>query len=142
MMAFEKIVYTTYSGLQNFIAHPVSSSLWLLLMGANIRYQNKAYLQQVYLIDQIHLCKDLDTIKINTVAAHMSYNLVAMFRSKVLNRNTTQASLTFPIEAVNFSPKDDPTSKVLRLELDGRKFFCARQRASYMDPELIGAIFT
>jgi len=56
----------------------------------------------------------------------MSYNLVAMLRGNLINRKTTKKEQIFPIEKCIFSPKDDPASKVLRLELDGLKFFGAR----------------
>ena len=48
----------------------------------------------------------------------------------------------YDIGKVHFSEKDNADSQVLRLEMDGLKYFCHRNRATYEDPELIGAIFT
>ena len=47
----------------------------------------------------------------------------------------------FPISECNFSEKDDPGSRVLRLEMSGTKFYCHRNRVVHQDQELIGAIF-
>lgn len=89
----------------------------------------------MYFIERMELLSSLDTIRVKTVVSHMSFNLVAKLRSKNL-----QTEVEYKIEDAVFSEKDDPRSKVVRVVLDGKKFFGHRTRA-IQRVELIGAIF-
>ena len=91
-------------------------------------------------MESIELHKDLDKIRVKTILDGMSYNIFAKLRQK--GPKAPKAVYEFPISEVRFSEKDEPASQVLRLVMsDGMKFFCHRNRAQYLDPELIGAIF-
>jgi hypothetical protein len=71
----------------------------------------------------------------------VSYNIFAMIRR--IGSNAPSTEYKFKIADAKFSDKDEPTSQILRLEMEDKlKFFCHRNRAQYRDPELIGAIFT
>jgi hypothetical protein len=91
-------------------------------------------------VESIELHKDLDKIRVKTILDGMTFNIFAIIRQR--SSKAPKSIYEFPISEVKFSESDEPSSKVLRLEMsDGKKFFCHRNRAEYRDPELIGAIF-
>lgn len=90
----------------------------------------------MFLVDKIDLHESLEQIKVKTILSAMSYNIFAILRSYVISTDSSpKPTYTFPLSDVQFSEKDDPDSKVLRLMMGDLKFFCHRNRSQY-DPEL------
>jgi hypothetical protein len=64
------------------------------------------------------------------------------FRKSALSeRNTIHQEYVFDIKDCKFSEKENEESPILRLEIDGKKFFAHRNRTKLSNAELIQAIF-
>ena len=75
-------------------------------------------------------------IRVLTVARHMGWNVVARLRG-----GATGSEFVVPISEAKLSDKNKVESSILRIELEGKKFFCPKQRAFYHDVGLIEAVF-
>ena len=134
ILAAEKLGYQGYvlatvgtSGLH------YTSVLWGLLLLIQRSYLQTAYINQVFLIEKIEICSDLEHVRVHTVLSKMSYNIIAYARTVLGWGNKPQPTYVFPISECSFSDKDDPTSRVLRLEMSGTKFYCHRNRVVHQD---------
>jgi hypothetical protein len=79
-------------------------------------------------------------VKIKTLL-NVYTNLFAAVRMALGDRKSVKSEYTFDIKDVQMSSKDKPDSKILRLEMDGLKFFAHRTRTLKINQELVQAIF-
>lgn len=80
-------------------------------------------------------------MRVKTIFDSMSFNLFANLRTRLSGKNGPKHEYTFPISDIQFSEKDESDSYILRLKMKDLRFYCHRNRATYADNELIGAVF-
>ena len=81
LVAAEKLSYQAYvlatigtSGIN------YTSALWGIILLIQRSYLQTAYMNQVFLIERIEICEDLEHIRVHTVLSTMSYNIISYLR--------------------------------------------------------------
>ena len=94
----------------------------------------------MHLIDEIHLLKDMEKVRIRTVFFSMRSNLFALIRLNFIKSEDVRKEYTFDIKDIKFADEDNVDSPIMRLEADGQQFFAHRNRTIMMNPALMQAI--
>lgn len=116
--------------------------LWGLASFIQFFYLSSAYIQQVYLVDEIELLDNLKQLRIRTIFFNMKANLFAHARLNFVDRDVVKREYIVDIKDCKFSDKDKPDSTILRIEIGDLKLFAHRNRTIYVDQDLLRAVFT
>lgn len=118
------------------------TAFWALAGFIQYNYLASAYIQQVYLIDEIELLENLTQVRIRTVFFNMRANLFAHARLAFADKEHVKKEYVVDIKDCRFSDKDRADSAILRIEIGDLKLFAHRQRTIMQNEDLVRAVFT
>uniref|UniRef100_A0A7S3HVX7 Uncharacterized protein n=1 Tax=Favella ehrenbergii TaxID=182087 RepID=A0A7S3HVX7_9SPIT len=152
MMCSGLVVYCGYKVCRNsylmatqaglLMSYAPFTALWAFAGFMQYHYLQGAYLQQVYLVDEIELLDNLKQLRIRTVFFNMRANLFAMARLQFVDQEAVKREYIVDIKDCQFSDKDKPDSTILRIEVGELKLFAHRNRTIYVNSDLLRAVFT
>ena len=97
------------------MAYAPFTFLWLGASFVQYYFLSVAYLQQVYLVDEIELLENMKQIRIRTVFFNMKSNLFAQARLAFADKESVRKEYTVDIKDCKFSEKDKPEEQILRM---------------------------
>jgi hypothetical protein len=77
---------------------PIAMGFWFALGSLQAKYLAGAYLTQVHLIDEIHLMKDMDKVRIRTIFHSMKTNIFAFLRLSLFKSDEIKKEYIFDIK--------------------------------------------
>ena len=112
------MVYSAYKVVRNSyimatqagtaMAYAPFTFLWFGASLFQYHFLSVAYLQQVYLIDEIKLLENMKQVRIRTVFFNMRSNLFAQARLAFADKESVRKEYTVDIKDCQFSDKDKP----------------------------------
>ena len=119
---------------------PAWTCFWSFLAFAQSKFLMAAYLNGVFLIDEVYICgEDLDQLKVRTILGSSKWNLFANFRLLFIDK-TLKKEYIFPIADCKYDEKNNFENSMLRLDLQGMKFFAHKSRTTFVNDELMRAV--
>ena len=118
------------------------TAFWAFMGFVQYHYLAGAYLQQVYLVDEIELLDNMQQLRIRTVFFNMKANLFAQARLQMADKEAVRKEYVVDIKDCKFSDKDKADSAILRIEIGDLKLFAHRSRTILNNADLVRAVFT
>ena len=152
MMCSGLIIFSAYKFLKNTYVMATSAGFmsswapftlfWAITGFVQYNYLASAYIQQVYLVDEIELLENMTQVRIRTVFFNMKANLFAQARLLTASKDSVKKEYIVDIKDCKFSDKDKADSAILRIEIGDLKLFAHRQRTIAQNEDLVRAVFT